>query len=192
MKSFVFSQSVSKEWNHIYRRLRGRGLVLGMVAGVVLLLSPFIAYAMSGTSIEWTTIIGIIQAGNTVGSGTGKVTGGGQPWFATSGNAQVNLATGDVQFQVRGLVLAGGNTIGTPDGVTQVKGTLVCDTTGTATGNSTLVDTPLVPLSAQGNARFSGNVGALPSECSTQPNIAFLIRTGGGAWIGSGEVREND
>jgi hypothetical protein len=192
MKSFVFSQSVSKEWNHIYRRLRGRGSVLGIVAAVVMMLSPFIAYAMSGTSIEWTTIIGIIQAGNTVGSGTGKVTGGGQPWFATSGNAQVNLATGDVQFQVRGLVLAGGNTIGTPDGVTQVKGTLVCDTTGTATGNSTLVDTPLVPLSAQGNARFSGNVGALPSECSTQPNIAFLIRTGGGAWIGSGEVREND
>jgi hypothetical protein len=167
MKRFVFLQSVSKEWNHIYRHLRGRGLVLGIVAGVVLMLSPFIAYAMSGTSIEWTTIIGIIQAGNTVGSGTGKVTGGGQPWFATSGSAQVNLATGNVQFQVRGLVLAGGNTIGTPGAVTQVKGTLVCDTTGTATGDSTLVDTPLVPLSAQGNAKFSGNVGALPSECSS-------------------------
>ena len=54
---------------------------------------------------------------------------------------------------------------------------------------STLVDTPLVTLSAQGDARFKGNVGALPAACTTQPNIAFLIRTGGGAWLASGMVR---
>jgi hypothetical protein len=136
--------------------------------------------------LEWRHIVGIISPGNTVGTGTGKVTGGGLPWSTSAGSAEVNLATGDLRFHVDGLVLAGGNAIGTPDGVTSVKGTLVCDTTGV---NSTLVDTPLVTLSAQGDARFKGNVGALPAACTTQPNIAFLIRTGGGAWLASGMVR---
>lgn len=144
---------------------------------------------VNNPEVEWRQIIGIIQAGNTVGTGTGKVTGGGQPWHTIGGSAEVDLTTGELKFHVQGLVLAGGNSIGTPDNVTTVKGTLVCDTTGTANGNSTLVDTELVPLSARGNARFRGNVGPLPGACVTQPNLAFLIRVGGGAWIASGEVR---
>jgi hypothetical protein len=46
-----------------------------------------------------------------------------------------------------------------------------------------------VPLSAQGNASFRGSLGTLPVACTSQPNIAFLIRTGGGAWLASGMVR---
>jgi hypothetical protein len=138
---------------------------------------------------EWRQIIGIIQPGNKVGSGTGQVAGGGQPWTTAGGSADVDLATGRLQFQVQGFVLAGGNAIGTPGGVTMVKGTLVCDTTGTANGNSTLVDTPLVPLSAKGDARFRGDVGPLPFACVNEPNLAFLIRTGGGAWIANGAIR---
>ena len=137
--------------------------------------------------LEWRQIVGIFAPGNVVGSGTGKVTGGG-PWHATRGSAEVNLTTGDLRFDVEGLVLGAGNFIGTPGPVTQVKGTLVCDTTGT---NSTLVDTPLVTLSATGDARFHGNVGALPAACTSQPNIAFLIRAGN-SWIASGMVRVNE
>ena len=137
--------------------------------------------------LEWREIVGIFAPGNVVGSGTGKVTGGG-PWHATRGSAEVNLSNGDLRFDVEGLVLAAGNFIGTPGPVTQVKGTLVCDTTGT---NSTLVDTPLVTLSATGDARFHGNVGALPAACTSQPNVAFLIRAGN-AWIASGMVRVNE
>jgi len=88
-------------------------------------------------------------------------------------------------------VFAGGNAIGTPGAVTQVKGTLVCDTTGSLTADSTLVDTPLVTLSAQGDARFAGQV-TLPAACLNSPNIAFLIRVAGGAWIAGGEVRQAD
>lgn len=146
--------------------------------------------SLAETEVEWRQLVGIISPGNTVGSGTGKVTGGGAPWFVSNGSAEANLTTGDIRFSVDGLVLAGGNSIGTPDGVTSVKGTLVCDTTGVLnSGNSTVVDTPLVTLSAQGNARFKGNLGALPLACTSQPNIAFLIRTGGGAWLASGMVR---
>lgn len=145
--------------------------------------------SLAETELEWKQIVGIIAPGNTVGSGTGKVTGGGAPWHTTRGNAEVNLSTGDFRFNVEGLVLAGGNFIGTPDGVTTVKGTLVCDTTGVLSPNSVIVESALVTLDAQGNARFKGNLGSLPVACTSQPNIAFLIRTGGGAWIASGMVR---
>jgi len=141
-------------------------------------------------NIRWADVIGIVQAGNLVGSGTGRVTGGGQPWSTTKGSATVNLNTGDIHFRVDGLVLAGGSGIGTRDAITEVKGTLVCDTDGSADGgNSTLVDTPLVPLSAQGNAEFHGSVGPLPGACITEADIAFVVRIGAGRWIANGAVR---
>jgi hypothetical protein len=167
---------------------KGLPVVGLMLFGILILGAVNLVHASSlrDSELEWRHIVGIILAGNTVGTGTGKVTGGGLPWSTSGGSAEVNLTSGDLRFHVEGLVLAGGNAIGTPDGVTSVKGTLVCDTTGV---NSTLVDTPLVTLSAQGDARFKGNLGTLPAACTTQPNIAFLIRTGGGAWLASGMVR---
>jgi len=144
--------------------------------------------------VRWEDVIGIIQAGNTVGSGAGQVTGGGQPWSTTGGSASVNLGDGNLHFRVQGLVLAGGNSIGTPDAITQVKGTLVCDTNGSAGGgSSTLVDSVAVPLSAQGDADFNGSLGPLPAACLNEPDIAFLIRIAGGAndgrWIANEAVR---
>lgn len=139
--------------------------------------------------VKWKEVIGIIQAGNVVGSGTGKVAGGGQPWSTTEGKAHVNLTSGKIEFEVHGLVLAGGNSIGTRDAINQVKGTLVCDTDGSAGGgNSVVVDTELVPLSAQGDAHFSGDIGTLPGACF-EPDIAFLIRIAAGRWIANGSVR---
>jgi hypothetical protein len=96
-------------------------------------------------------------------------------------------------------VLAGGNPIGTRADITAVKGTLVCDTNGSAGGgNSVVVQTSAVPLSLDGDALFSGNVDSLPSVCSSEPDLAFLIRIAGvngvsvnGPWIASGVVRKN-
>jgi hypothetical protein len=151
--------------------------------------------------VQWHRIFGIPEAFNVVGSGTGAV-GGGAPWTTTSGHAEVDLKTGSIDFRVKGLVLAvGGNAtaklsgldIGTPAGVTQVKGTLVCNVSGAVnSGNSVLVDTGSVPLSAQGNASFTGMVGPLPSECGTS-DIAFLIRivqpmAFANLWIAAGGV----
>jgi hypothetical protein len=138
--------------------------------------------------LHWQSVIGIIQASNVVGTGTGAVTGAPGPWSALGGNVKVNLDKGQVSFSTNGLVFAGGNAIGTPGTVLQVKGTLVCDTNGSASGNSVLVDTPLVDLDDQGDARFDGNVGKLPPVCASQPDIAFLIRTAGGRWIGNATV----
>ena len=163
---------------------------LGAAILAAALLSPVQAIADDGDAIQWQAIVGILQANNVVGSGTGAVTGGGQPWTTTGGRASVDLRTSQINFEVRGLVFAGGNTIGTPLPITQVKGTLVCDTNGSAGGgNSVLVDTPAVTLDRQGNARFSGSIGALPAVCVSEPDIAFLVNIpGANRWIANGAV----
>jgi hypothetical protein len=82
----------------------------------------------------WRTIIGIAQAGNVVGG----ITGGGQPWSAREGAVLVVLDSGFVEFEVRGLVLAGGNTIGTPGPVTQSRERWSADPARPARPSSTL------------------------------------------------------
>jgi hypothetical protein len=131
--------------------------------------------------IGWKRVIGIIQPGNLVGN----IAGGGQPWSTLGGEAHVNIRSGRIEFEVRGLVLAGGNAIGTPGAVNQVKGTVVC---GAGTPTQMVIDTPLVPLSAQGDAEFEGSFGPLPSVC-TPANVAFLVRIAADRWIANGTVR---
>jgi hypothetical protein len=91
------------------------------VAASAFLISVAVTRA-AAQNVRWHHIIGIKQAGNMVGN----ITGGGQPWSASGGHARVDLATGNMEFEVHGLVLAGGNSIGTPGAVNQVMGTLVC------------------------------------------------------------------
>ena len=167
--------------------LRKSLLVSGIALGATLIGGN--ASADSAHTLHWQSVIGIVQVTNVVGSGTGAATGAPGPWSALGGHVDVDLDDGKVNFVVRGLVLAGGNSIGTPGAVLQVKGTLVCDTDGSASGgNSAIVDTPLVGLDDQGDARFDGNVGPLPSVCASEPDIAFLIRAASGRWIGNGTV----
>ena len=150
----------------------------------VVVASALLAFASvspaAADNVRWRTVIGIAQAGNVVGG----IPGGGQPWSTLGGHASVDLSANHVEFEVRGLVLAGGNSIGTPDGVVQVKGTLLCDPGGAALA----IDTVLVTLNATGDAEFSGAVPPIPSTC-TPTNVAFLIRIAAGRWIANGAVR---
>lgn len=169
------------------RSLRKSLLVSSLALGAALIGQN--ASADPANTVRWESVIGIAQANNVVGSGTGAVTGAPGPWSALGGRVKVDLNKGRVEFSTNGLVLAGGNAIGTPGTVLLVKGTLVCDTDGSASGgNSVLVDTPLVELDEQGDARFVGNVGYLPAVCESEADIAFLIRTGSGRWIANGAV----
>ena len=180
--------------------------LITLVAMSVLLVA-LNATASQAKTIRWRSIVGIVEAANRVGSGDlgfgGSGVLGGAPWSTLGGGAQVDPNKGNVQFQVKGLVLAAGSAsafglsglpIGTPDGVTDVIGTLVCDIDGSAGGGtSILVDTPPVPLSSAGNAQFSGNIGSLPTACTDEPDIAFLIRIFNpaafrGVWIANGAV----
>jgi hypothetical protein len=155
--------------------------ILGTAALGAVFLAAIASPSRAQNIVVWRTIIGIEQAGNVVGG----ITGGGQPWSAHEGEALVELTSGLVVFEVRGLVLAGGNTIGTPGAVNQVKGTLVC---GPGSASPTVIDSPLVPLNAQGNATFDGSFSSPTAACSAT-DVAFLIRTAGGAWIGNGSIR---
>ena len=167
----------------------------GLIASVLfcsasfflLLVAAAPARADDDNTVHWKTIIGIVQAGN-VAAG---VTGGGAPWSATGGEASVNRSTGQISFKVRGLVLAGGNSIGTPGAIAQVKGTLVCNAQAAAPATPVLVDTKLVALSATGDARITSDPMSLPMEClSPNTDLAFLVRIASGRWIANGAVRQ--
>src|SRR6267378_4333093 len=105
-------------------------------------------------------------------------------WKTIVGN--ITVSNNDA---VDGLVLNGGNATGTPGGVDQVEGSLVCDA---GQKDQTIFTTTPVPLSAQGNADFSGTFNTTPGTCT---NPLFLIRIGPdlpGAnqrWIATGAVR---
>ncbi len=133
-----------------------------------------------------------------VGLGTGAVRAGGH-WDTLGGSVRINLNNGTVNFKVDGLFLSYGSLfeyqgsdftsppisgiqIGQTGGVTQVKGTLVCNLDGTYGVNSIQIDTPATTLDLQGNASFSGTFsGSLPAVCSSntpygQADDAFMIR----------------
>ena len=155
---------------------------LTTAAFVAVLLTAIASPSQAQNIVSWQTIKGIAQANNVVGG----IAGGGQPWSTSEGGrVVVELTTGEVQFVVVGLVLAGGNAIGTPDAVNQVKGTLVC---GPGSASQKVIDTPLVPLNARGNASFAGSFSSSTASCSTK-DVVFLVRTATGAWIGNGAVR---
>ena len=114
------------------------------------------------------------------------ITGGGQPWSTLGGRAYVNLTSSLVVFSVKGLVLAGGNTIGTPGAINQVEGTLVCNA---GTASQAIIDTPAVTLDPQGNASFKGSF-SMPTDACGPSAVAFLIRIPTNQhWIANGAVQ---
>jgi hypothetical protein len=151
--------------------------------------------------VSWRNIVGVItapgvdnpvavitDANNNVLS---KISSGTLPWVTRDGAASVNLATGAVEFSVRGLVLIGGNASGTAGPINQVTGTLVCNPGSTDVNQpQAILDTPPVVLSALGNADFAGELTAVvPSPCDSP---VFLIRIGpafgpfAGRWLATG------
>ena len=169
MEEIMAASYHRREWT------RGPALVVASALLAFASVSPAAA-----DSVRWRTVVGIVQAANVVGG----IGGGGQPWTTLGGHASVDLSANHLEFEVRGLVLAGGDSIGTPDGIVQVKGTLVCDPAGA----KLVIDTPLVTLSATGDAEFSGTVPPIPTTC-TPTNVAFLVRIVAGRWIANGAVR---
>jgi len=163
-------------------RLSARGKILAVAAIASITLA--IVSPAKADNVRWRTIVGILQANNVVGN----INGGGAPWTTLGGRARVDLARSRLDFDVQGLVLAGGNSIGTPGAINQVMGTLLCDPGGA----NLAFDTTPVPLSPQGDADFSGQIGPSTSTCNSS-NVAFLVRIAGGAnpgrWIANGAVR---
>jgi len=158
-----------------------------VLAMLFLALSVSASFAQTTSNVvRWKTIVGNITVSNN--DAVALINPGTTPWSTTGGRASVNLSTGQVSFEVEGLVLNGGNATGTPDGVDQVEGSLICDA---GKADQAIFTTTPVRLTAQGNANFSGTFDP-PATCN---NPLFLIRIGPdlpGAnqrWIATGAVR---
>jgi len=139
------------------------------------------------STVSWKNMVGVITAPG-VDNPVGTIHGGAGPWSVHSGHARVNLLNGYTSFDVDGLVLNGSNASGTPGAITAVKGTLVCNSGGTA---PMILDTAAVSLNVHGDAHFDGQISGLPATCD---NPVFLIRIvtpagAAGRWIATGASR---
>ena len=106
----------------------------------------------------------------------------GQLWVISSLKADVRT-DGSIRVDGRGLLLAGGNTIGT-NANQSVRATLICDNVATPQ----LFDSQLVPLEADGDFRIDDVLTpAVPAVCASP---VLLIRNPNGAWFAAGIVRQ--
>jgi hypothetical protein len=161
---------------------------------LTLLLAPALVLAQEADEsiVRWDQIVGVITAPG-VNNPAGGIAAGAGPWSVRSGQAHVNLATGQTSFEVRGLVLNGSNSSGTPGPVNTVVGTLVCNAGTTA---QVVRDSAEVRLSTRGDAHFSGEIAGLPAVCA---NPLFLVRIGPsfpvagaiGRWLATGAERSS-
>jgi hypothetical protein len=136
------------------------------------------AFAQTDTVVRWRGMEGVITAPGT-DNPVGQIHSGAGPWTARSGNARVNLTSGEGSFEVEGLVFNGGTATGTPGPITSVVGTLVCNP-GSPSGTAEVAfDTPAANLSEDGNAELSFKL-PIPPQCNKP---VFLIRVPSGRWI---------
>lgn len=170
-----------------------------IVAMMFLLISAATLFAQNkhdnDNVVSWKNIVGVITAlnvDNPVNNGNANdpnaIHSGTFPWSARRGSASVDLASGSTSFYVEGLSINGAQFSGTPGPITSVVGTLVCNP---GQRDQAAIDTNTVALSAQGRARFLGQLVGIPNQCT---NPLFLIRIAGlpsanGLWIATGTER---
>jgi hypothetical protein len=111
----------------------------------------------------------------------------GQLWVISSLKADIRT-DGSIRVDGRGLLLAGGNAIGT-NANQSVRATLICDTVITPPATTPpLFETGLVPLEANGDFRIDDVLTpAPPAECASP---VLLIRNPAGAWFAAGIVKQ--
>jgi hypothetical protein len=167
--------------------LRKMGIAGASLAPVLALLVASSAMA-DDTFVKFKGGIGVIPV-SSVGS-TGPVANAvrgisppGQPWVIRALSAEVKV-DGRIHVEGRGLLLAGGNAIGT-NGGQSVFATLICGTL--PNGPFTVHSTPVahaVALAADGDFTIDDILSPTPSNDCDNP--VLLIRNVGGFWFAAG------
>jgi hypothetical protein len=136
---------------------------------LALLLTPAIVLAQesSDSVVQWNHIVGVITAPG-VNNVVAGISSGAGPWSVQEGHARVDLASGQVSFEVRGLVLNGSNSSGTPGTINTVTGTLVCNS-GTGSLSREML------ISVERSAEFPPLVPIRCSWCASDPASQFQV-----------------
>jgi hypothetical protein len=162
-----------------------------MTKGLLLALSLFLLSPLAATAedslAKFDGGIGVIPVSSGVGTAptatvvNRNIVRGVQPpgqlWVIADLKADVKT-DGRIQVDGRGLLLAGGNTIGT-NANQSVRATLLC-----ANDGNVLHDTGLVALEANGDFRIDDTLSPLPPNPCT--SAVLLIRNPNGAWFAAG------
>ena len=166
--------------------------VLRAVIAVALLVGAFTVPAMAGeVFLKFKGGIGVNPVSSVAGTQNANGTfpdvnrndvrgipPGGQPWVIESLKADVTV-DGRIRVDGRGLLLAGGNGIGTAGGQ-QVRAVLFCGPVPGFTTHSS----GLVALEPDGDFRIDDVLDSTPpNPCGTP---VLLIVSGGGRWFAAG------
>jgi hypothetical protein len=111
---------------------------------------------------------------------------GGLPWAISKLKAVVR-ADGRISVRGEGLVLAGGNAVGTAGGVVQVTAAFFC--------GENRFESPAVPLSRGGDFQIKREQlsPALPSVCEAPTLLIRIFRNEASAnWIAGGTLQDAD
>jgi|SRR5215469_14773073 len=127
-------------------------------------------------------VIPVVTAGANVVRG---VSPGGQPWVIKKFDARVE-ADGSISADGTGLVLAGGNSIGTPDGVTLVAATLFCQTSPGPPPTFSAHSSGAHPLAADGSFKFKDTLSPVPPFPCTNPALLIRANSSSGGWLAAG------
>jgi hypothetical protein len=111
---------------------------------------------------------------------------GGAPWVIAKLRAEVQVG-GHISVAGRGLLLGGGNGIGT-NGNQTVRAVLFCGPAATATSHGT--GAAGVPLAANGDFRINDTLAPPPPNPCTSP-VLLIVNTPGGRWFAAG-IPAND
>jgi hypothetical protein len=116
----------------------------------------------------------------------------GQIWVISALKANIDRS-GHITARGRGLLLGGGNNIGT-NGNQSVRATLICDLPITNQPPPTQFSTAnVVPLDANGDFRIDDDLrdpaGMFTDACASP---VLLIRPGGNAWFAAGILKLDD
>jgi len=168
--------------------LRKMGIAGASLAPVLALLVASSAMA-DDTFVKFKGGIGVIPVssvgptGAPVANLVRGISPAGQPWVIRALSAEVK-GDGRIHVEGRGLLLAGGNAIGT-NGGQSVFATLICGTP--PNGPFTVHSTPVahaVALAADGDFTIDDILSPAPSSSCDNP--VLLIRNVGGVWFAAG------
>lgn len=104
----------------------------------------------------------------------------GAPWRIANLLADVDTS-GSIVVEGRGLLLAGGNGIGS-NPVPNVLAKLFCGPAASATE----FDSTVVPMDAEGNFNISGTLSATPPNPCTSPVLLIVAGSSSGPWLAAG------